>query len=129
MVMVEYFANSPTCALGDFSCALGGADADVLPSGRSAFADIASGVEWVKSDKVARAFPYTLCRRSSALGGSFADVSGASADVATGTGLMGLLSGGGLRCAGRLLRRLGLAALTEGVLGADGKCECEERDQ
>jgi hypothetical protein len=59
MVMVEYFANSPTCALGDFACALGGADTDVLASDGSAFGDIASGVEWVECDKVARTFPDT----------------------------------------------------------------------
>ena len=52
MVMVEYFANSPACALGNFACALGGADADVLASHGSAFADVASRVEWVKCDEV-----------------------------------------------------------------------------
>jgi hypothetical protein len=128
MVMVEYFANSPTCALGDFACALGGADTDVLASDGSAFGDIASGVEWVECDKVARTFPDTLGRRSSALGGSFADVSGAPTDVATGAAMLGLLLGGRLRCVGMLRRGLGLAALTRGVLAADGKCESEERD-
>jgi hypothetical protein len=127
MAMVEYFANSPTCALGDFACAFGGADADVLASRGSAFADIARGVEWVKCDKVARTFPNTLGRRSSALGGSFADVSGASADVATGAALMGLL-GGRLRFVGMLRRRLGLAVLPASVLAADSKCECEDHD-
>jgi hypothetical protein len=96
MVMVEYFADTPTCALGDFACALGGADADVLASDGSAFGDIASGVEWMKCDKVASTFPDTLGCRSSSLGGSFADVSSASADVATGADLMGLLPGGRL---------------------------------
>ena len=122
MVMVEYFANSPTCALGDFACALGGADADVLAGNGSAFADIASGVEWVKCDKVARTFPNTLGRRSSALGGSFADVSGASTDVATGAALTGLLLG----C--RLRRWLGLTVLSASALDGDGKREYEERD-
>src|ERR1700733_10568512 len=89
MVMVEYFANSPTCAFGDFACALGGANADVFAGNGSAFADIASGVEWAKCDKVARTFPNTLGRRSSSLGGAFADVSCAFPDVATWAAFMG----------------------------------------
>jgi hypothetical protein len=122
--MVEYFANSPTCALRDFACALGGANADVLGGNGSAFAYIASSVEWVKCHKVARTFSNTLGRRSSAFGGSFPDISGASTDIATWASLMGLL-----RCVGRLRRALGLAVLTGDVLGADGKCESEERDE
>jgi hypothetical protein len=129
MVMVEYFANSPTCALGDFACAFGGAHADVLARDSCTFADIASGVDRVKGDKVARTFSNALGRRSRALGGSFADVSGAPADVATGAVLMGLLPGGRLRCVGRLRRGLGLAVLTERVLAADSKCECKQRDE
>ena len=129
MVMVEYFANSPTCALGDFACALGGADADVFAGDGSAFADIASGVDWVKCDQVARTFSNTLGRRSSALGGSFADVSGTLTDVATWAALMGLLLRSRLRRVGMLRRGLGLAVLTGGVLAPDGKCECEERDE
>lgn len=129
MVMPEYFSNSPACALGDFACALGRTHADVLAGDSSAFADIASGVEWVKCDKVARTFPNTLGRRSSALGGSFADVTGAPSDLATGAALMGLLPGGRLRSVGRLRPGLGLAVLTGGVLNANGKCECKERDE
>ena len=129
MVMVEYFANSPTCAFGDFACALGGANADVFAGNGSAFADIASGVEWVKCDKVARTFPNTLGRRSSSLGGAFADVSCAFPDVATWAAFMGLLLGGRLRCVGMLRLGWGLAVLTGGVLAADGKRECKERDE
>ena len=129
LVVVEYFANSPTCAFGDFACALCGADADVLAGNGSAFPDIASGVEGVKRDKVARTFPNTLGRRSSAFGGSFTDVSGASTDVATWATLMGLLHGGRLRCAGMLRRGLDLAILPASVLAADGKCESEQRDE
>jgi hypothetical protein len=121
MVMVEYFPNSPACALGDFACALAGADADVFAGDGSALADIAGGFAWVKCGKVARTFPNTLARRSSALGGSFADVSSAVTDVATGAGWMRL------RCASGLRRGLGLVVLTRGVLAADGKCEREER--
>ncbi len=128
MAMVKYFANTPTCSPGDFACAPGGADADVLARDGSAFADIASGVDWVKCNKVACTFPNTLGCRSSALGGSLADVPGTSADVATGAALMRLLLSGRLRCGGRLGRGLGLAVLTESVPVADGKCECEERD-
>jgi hypothetical protein len=129
MVMVEYFANPPASAPGDLACALGSADAHVLAGNRCAFADIAGGVDWVERDKVGRTFPDTLGRRSSALGGSFADVSGAPAYVATGAVLMGLLPGGRLRCVGRLLRWLGLAVLANRVLDADGKCECKQRDE
>jgi hypothetical protein len=56
MVMVEYFAYTPTCALGDFACALHRADADVLAGDDSAFGDIASGVQWVQCDKVCKTF-------------------------------------------------------------------------
>jgi hypothetical protein len=130
MVMVEYFADASACAFGDFACALGGAHADVLASDGSAFAHIAGGLDRVKCDKIARAFPNTLGRRSSALGGSFADVPSASADVATRATLVRLLPGGRLHRAGRLRRGLGLAALGAGVLAAqdkaDGECECEE---
>jgi hypothetical protein len=129
MVMVEYFANTPTCALGDFACTLGGCDADVLAGDGCTLGDTASGVEWVKCDKVNCTFPNTLCRRSSALSGSFADVSGAPTDVATGATLPGLLLGGRLRRVGRLRRGLGLAVLTGGFLDKDDKCEGEERDR
>jgi hypothetical protein len=54
-----------------------------------------------------------------ALGGSFADVSCAAANVAAGAALLRL--GGRLGCVGRLRRGLGLAALAAGVLAADGK--------
>jgi hypothetical protein len=129
VVMVEYFPNTATCALGDFACTLRGADTDVLAGGRSAFADITGGFGRVKCDKVARSFPNTLGCRSSAPGGSFADVPGALTHVAAGAALMRLLRSGRLRGACGLRRGLGLAALTTGVLAADGKCECEERDQ
>ena len=97
MVMVEYFAYTPTCALGDFACTLHRADADVLASDDSAFADIVSGVQWVQCDKVSRTSPSTLGRCAGAPGGSFPDVSGALADISTGATVMGLLLGGRLR--------------------------------
>jgi hypothetical protein len=144
MVMVEYSANTPARSLGDFACALGGANADVLTGNGCTLADIASGVEWVKGDKVARTFANPLGRRSSALGGSFADVSRALTDVAAGAALAvlrlggwllggggllgGGLLGGWLRCVGRLRRGLGLAVLTGGILAAEDKHECEEPD-
>ena len=129
MVMVENLANSTTCAFGDLARALGRADADVLAGDGCTFADIASRVDGVKGDKVARTFPNALSRRSSALGGSFADVSGALADLATWAALMGLLLRGRLRCVSRLRRRWGRAALTAGVQAADGKCKCKERNE
>ena len=62
MVMVEYFANSPTCAFGDFACALGGANADVMaaalevinadPAVKSIFVNIFGGITRV--DEVAK---------------------------------------------------------------------------
>jgi hypothetical protein len=129
MVMVEQFANSPPCALGDFACALHSADADILTGHGRALADVAGGIERVKRDKVARTLPNSPGRRPSALGGSFADVSGAPADIATGAGLLGLLLGGILRCTGRLRRRLGLAVLTRGVLTPDGECESKNHEE
>jgi hypothetical protein len=75
----------------------------------------------MKRYKVARTFPNALGRRSSALGGSFADVSGALANVATSATFMRLLRGGRLRCICGLRRELALAVLTQGILAADDK--------
>jgi len=132
--MVEDFANSPTGALGDFACALNSADADVLARHGCTLADITRSIERMKRDKIARTFPNTLGRRSSALGGSFTDVPGALADVATGAGLMGLplarsLRIGRQRCAGGLCRWLGLAVLTQGVLAPDCKCNSKKHEE
>ena len=129
MVMVEYLTNAAACPLGNFACALGGADADILAGDRCTLADIASSVEWVKCDKVARTFPNTLGRCASALSSSFANVSGASTHVATRAALPGLRRDRRLRCLGGLLRGLGLAVLTAGVLATDGKRECQQRDR
>jgi len=129
VVMMEHFANTAACALGDFACTLRGAYADVLAGGRSAFADIAGGFHRVERDKVARSFPNPFGCRSSALGGSFADVPGTPAHFATRAAPMWLLLSGRLRCAGRLRRRLCLVALAAGIPAADGKCEDKERDR
>jgi hypothetical protein len=126
MVMVEYFANSPTGALGDFARALGGADADVLAGDSCTLADIARGIDGMKCNKVGRTFPDPLGRRTSALGSSFADVSGATADLTPGAALMRLPLGRRLRSVGGLRRRLGLAVLTASVLAAEDKCEYQE---
>ena len=123
MVMVENLADSSTCALCDFACAFGGADADVLAGDRCTLADIACSVDRVEGDKVVRTFSDTLGGRSCTLGGSFADVSGTPAEIAIGATLMGLL-GGRPRRVGRLRRGLGLA-LTEGSLTANSKYKCE----
>jgi hypothetical protein len=128
MAMMEYFANTPACALGDFARALDGADAHVLAGDCGTLADIAGSVDWVKGDKVARSFPDTLGGRSGALCGSFANVPGAPADVASGAALLELPLGGRLRFVSRLRRGLGLAVLSSGVLDANGECEREERD-
>jgi hypothetical protein len=126
MVMVKYLANPPACALGNFSCSLGCAYAHILAGNGRALSDIACGVYGVEGDEIARAFPDSLGRCAGPLGGSFADVSRAAANVATGAALLGL----GLRLGGRLrrVRGLGLAALAGSVLAVDGEGQGEERD-
>jgi hypothetical protein len=127
MGMVEYFANTPASAFGNFACALSRADADVLAGNTCTLADIAGGVEWVQRNKVTRTFPNPFGRRSSALCGPFANVSGAPAYLATRAALLGLLPGSPRRI-GSLWCRLGLAVLTEDILAADGNCECQKRN-
>jgi len=134
MVMVEDFANSLPCSLGDFACSLNSADADVLAGHACTLADIAGGIKRMKRDKIARTFPNTLGRRTSALCRSFADVSRTPADVSTRAGLTGLplarsLRIGRQRCAGGLCRWLGLAVLTRGVLAPDCKCDSKKHEE
>lgn len=121
MAMVEYFANPPTCSLGDFACSLGGADTDVLAGDGCTLSDIAGGVDGVEGDEIARTFPDTLGRCSGAFGGTFANVSGAAADVAAGAALLGL--GGWLGCfsglGGLRLGGLRLSILAGGALTAE----------
>jgi hypothetical protein len=134
--MVEYFANAPTRALCNFSSALACADADILASFGTAFADIAGGFDWVQCNQVTGTFSNALACRSSALGRSLPDVSGAMTDVSTGAGLMRLLRGRRMRCVRRLRGSLGLAVLTRGtlardtlagdVLAANGHCQRDE---
>jgi hypothetical protein len=118
MAMVEYLANTPACSLGNFACSLGGADTDVLAGDDCSFSDIAGGVNGVEGDEIARTFPDTLGRCSGALGGAFANVSGAAADVAAGAALLGL--GGWLGCFSGL-GGLRLGVLAGGALDADGE--------
>jgi hypothetical protein len=139
MVMVEYFANAPPRALGDFASSLHSADAHVLARPDCTLAHIDSGIDRVKCDKVARSLPNPFGRRSCALGGPFADVPRAPAHVATGASLPGLLAWFRL-LAGRRLRginrlRLGslrlslsLAVLAVGIRAADENCESQERN-
>jgi hypothetical protein len=133
--MVKQFADAPSSPLGDFARTLGGADADILARHACTLAHIARGVERVKCRKIARTFPNSLRRSSCALGGSFADISSAPADVATRAGWMSLsLTGrrrcaGRLRCACRLRGLLGLAVLSQGVLAPGSKCESEEHEE
>lgn len=121
MVMMKQFANAPPGALGDFARALHSTDADVLARHGCALADITCGIERVKRDKVARTFPNTLGRRSSALGRSLADISSTPAHVSTRAAWMGLPLHGRLRRVRRLRGWLGLAALRRGVLAPDKK--------
>jgi hypothetical protein len=122
MVMVKYPANTPTGALGDFACSLGGANADVLAGNDRTLSNIACCVYGMKGDKITRTFPDAPGCGAGPLGGSFADVSCAAANVTTRAALLGL--GGRLGC----VRGLGLAVLAKSVLAADGECEGEERD-
>jgi hypothetical protein len=119
MVMVKYPTNPPAGSLGDFACSLGSANADVFAGNGRALSDIACGVYGVKGDKITRTFPDSLGCGSGSLGGSFADVSCAAANVATGAALLGL----GLRLSERLgcVRGVGLAVLAGSVLAADGE--------
>jgi hypothetical protein len=123
MAMVKYLANTPACALGNFACSLGGANADVLAGNSRTLSDIACGVYEMEGDQIARAFSDSFGCGAGPLGGSFADVSCAAANVATGAALLGLglRLGGRLGCVGRLRRGLGLAVLAGGVLAADGE--------
>jgi hypothetical protein len=75
VVMVEYFADTPARTLGNFSCALGCADTDVLPGDHCAPANIRGSADGVKRGKVDRTFPYTFTRGFSTFGGALADVS------------------------------------------------------
>jgi hypothetical protein len=125
MVMVKYLANPPACAFGDLACSLDGAHADVLAGNGRALSDIASGVDGVERDQIARAFPDSLGGGAGTLGSSFADVSCAAANLAAGAALLGLRMGGMLECVGRLRRGLGLAVLAGGILAAESAGEGE----
>ena len=90
--MVEQFADTPTGALGDFACAFDSTDADIFAGNACALADITGGVDWVKRDKIACTFSNALSCPSSALGGSFADVSRAASDIVARAALLGCLA-------------------------------------
>jgi hypothetical protein len=106
MAMVEDFADAATCALGDFACALGGTDANVLAGDGCAFADVAGGFGGVEGDEIAGTFADSLGSGSGSFGGAFADVAGSAADVTAGA-------------AGLLLWGLGLGGVLSGGLGGD----------
>ena len=97
MTVVEDFADAATCALGDFACALGGTDADVLAGNTRAFANVPGSVEGVEGDEVARAFADAFGRSSSSFGGALSDVARSAADVTTGATGLGLHLRGSLR--------------------------------
>jgi hypothetical protein len=117
--MVEYPADTPACSFGNFAGSLGSANAYVLTGDSCTFSNIAGGVERVQRNQIARTFPDTLGRRTSALGSPFANVSSTAAYVTAGAALLGL--GLRLRYFGGLLRRLGLSALAQGVRAAESK--------
>jgi hypothetical protein len=119
MVMVEYPAHTTARALGNFACSLGRAHAYVLAGDGCTFSNIAGGVQRVQRNQIARTFPHTLGRCSSAFGSPFANVSGTAADVAARASLLRLSSR--LGCFGGLRRGLGISVLGTGVLAAEGK--------
>jgi hypothetical protein len=118
MAVVEDFADAATCALGDFACALGGSDADVLSGDACALADVARGVDGVEGDEIAGTFADALGCGSGSLGGALADVSGSAADITAGAaGLgLGLRLGGGLGWSG-----VRLGVLSGNALAGDGE--------
>jgi hypothetical protein len=126
VMMVEDFADSPACAFGDFASALGGAHSYILAGNGCALADIPRGFHWVKRHQIACAFPNTLGCGSSAFRGSFAHVPGALAHIASGAGLVRLLSGLRPRCVRGLRRRLRLAVLTRSTLRVKRKHRCQK---
>jgi hypothetical protein len=105
MAMVEDFADAATCALGDFTCALSGTDADVLAGDACALADVACSLGGVKGNEIAGAFTDALRCLSGSFSGAFADVAGAAADVTAGAAGLGrgLSLGGGLGRGGWVL--------------------------
>ena len=110
--MVEDFAYAATCALGDFSCALRGTDADVLAGDGCTFADIAGCGAGVKGDEIACPFADALGCRAGPFGGTLADVAGSTANITAGAPGMGLL--------GSLVLRWGGCGLGRDALVAEG---------
>jgi hypothetical protein len=112
MAVVEDLADAATCALGDFSRALGGADADVLAGDACAFADVLRGSGGVEGDEIAGAFADALGCFSGSLSRAFADVACSAADVTAGAAGLGLGLGWGWWV---------LGVLGANVLGGDGE--------
>jgi hypothetical protein len=127
MAVVEDFADAAACALGDFACALGGTDADVLAGGACALADVLRGSYGVEGDEIAGAFADALGCLSGSFASPLADVAGSAADVTAGAAGLGvdrgLRLGGGLGWGGWVLGVLGVD-----VLGAEGEGYSEERE-
>jgi len=123
VTVVEDFADAATCALGDFACALGGADADVLARDACTLADVAGGVDGVEGDEIAGAFADALGCLSGSLGGALADVARSAADVTAGAARLGLWWG--LRLGGGR----GGWVLGVNILGREGEGHRKERDE
>ena len=90
MAVVEDLADAATCTLGDFPCALGGTDADVLAGDARAFADVACSFGGVESDEIAGAFADALGCLSGSFSSALADVAGSAAHVTAGAAGLGL---------------------------------------
>jgi hypothetical protein len=89
MTVVEDFADSSTCPLGDFGCALARSHADVLTGNACALADAACGVDGVQSYKIAGTFADTLGCSSGSLSGTLANVARSAAEVTAGAAGLG----------------------------------------
>jgi hypothetical protein len=125
MAVVKDFADAATCALGDFVCALGGADADVLSGDGCSLADVPGGVDGVQGYEIASAFADALGCCPGSLGGALADVAGSAADITAGAAGLGLWRG--LRLGGGWGGD-GLGVLGRDGPGADGKSQGEKHD-
>jgi hypothetical protein len=134
MAMVEYLANSTPCPLGNFPCSFGRANTHVLAGNRRALAHVPRSINWMERDEIAGTFTDAFGRRSCAFGGSLADVSGATADVATQAPLLRSLLNRRLGCLGCRLRRVArlrrglLAVLPCSVVAADSEAQCKQRN-
>ena len=109
----------------NFAGAFGSAHAHILAADDCAFADLARAVERMQRDNIADTLPGVFCSGAHASTGTFADVPGATAHVATGTAALRLRD-----CRRSRLDRLGVACgcLGLSVSSQTGSAQYERRD-